>query len=307
MVTSLLTMIILAIPGFLMRKKEMISKEQIDGVGKILMNYLWPGMVLQAMLSVEAEPSVLTEIQVIVIAAIAFHIGTLIFGWFYAKNRRLMAGQAPALAVCMAFSNTGLLGMPIVNSLFGAKALMLASFVELVNDCLLFTVGISFLRGEKERKEPFHWKQILSPGLVSVVVGAILFVLQLDLPEVFLRVIDYAGNACTAIAMFTIGGQIAEIKLDRVIRKKSLYEYSVIRLIMIPLVVCVLCLVFLRQYRLVSTVLVVMLAMPPAAVLPILIAQYDQDYVIATELIMMSVVGCVFTIPLWSIVTGILF
>ena len=75
-----------------MRKKEMISKEQIDGVGKILMNYLWPGMVLQAMLSVEAEPSVLTEIQVIVIAAIAFHIGTLIFGWFYAKNRRLMAG-----------------------------------------------------------------------------------------------------------------------------------------------------------------------------------------------------------------------
>ena len=69
MVTSLLTMIILAIPGFLMRKKEMISKEQIDGVGKILMNYLWPGMVLQAMLSVEAEPSVLTEIQVIVIAS----------------------------------------------------------------------------------------------------------------------------------------------------------------------------------------------------------------------------------------------
>ena len=197
--------------------------------------------------------------------------------------------------------------MPVIQSLFGAKALMLASFVELVNDVLLFSIGVMLLKGKKGDSKVIDWRALLSPGFLSVIAGALLFIAGIRLPNVCMDVLGYAGGACTAVAMFAIGGQIAEIDLKWLLRRKALYECGALRLLVIPAAVCAVCAVCLQEHGLIASILVIMLGLPPASSLAILAAQYKRDYILMTEIIMFSTLFCVITIPIWIMATQVIF
>ena len=50
------------------------------------------------------------------------------------------------LVFAAAFANTGLIGMPLIRLLLGQEALFLAAIMEVVNDVLIFTVGILLIQ-----------------------------------------------------------------------------------------------------------------------------------------------------------------
>ena len=80
---------------------------------------------------------------------------------------------------------------------------------------------------------------------------------------------------------------------------KSIFLFSGLRLVLIPLVVYVGCLAF-RVDGLVTGVSVLLAAMPAASTTAILAAKYDGDAVYASKCVVLTTVMSLIATPLWS-------
>ena len=48
-VSSVGVFLLLAIPGYLFTKKKILQSRQVEGLSSVLVNFLWPAMVVDAM------------------------------------------------------------------------------------------------------------------------------------------------------------------------------------------------------------------------------------------------------------------
>lgn len=54
-VSSVGVFLLLAIPGYLFTKKKILQSRQVEGLSSVLVNFLWPAMVVDAMARVQAD------------------------------------------------------------------------------------------------------------------------------------------------------------------------------------------------------------------------------------------------------------
>ena len=102
----------------------------------------------------------------------------------------------------------------------------------------------------------------------------------------------------TAMSMLVVGTILADVK-PRQLWDKSLLLFSGLRLILIPLVVYIGCLIF-RVDALVTGVSVLLAAMPAASTTAILAAKYDGDAVYASKCVVITTVLSLLATPVWS-------
>lgn len=55
--------------------------------------------------------------------------------------------------------------------------------MELINDILIFTVGILLIQLSAGANLKVGFKQFINPGLIGVIIGLVLFLLNIQLPE----------------------------------------------------------------------------------------------------------------------------
>lgn len=113
------------------------------------------------------------------------------------------------------------------------------------------------------------------------------------------------GSATTALAMFIIGAQLAERSLKELFVEKSCYILAAIRLLVLPIVMYLLLFVVLQHETIADAIVVLMFAMPSASCTAIFARQYKGDYHYATNLVMLTTVLSVVTIPFWLAVVAI--
>lgn len=81
------------------------------------------------------------------------------------------------------FGNTGFIGIPVIKALYGTDAVFYAAIVELINDILIFTVGILLIQLSAGANLKVGFKQFINPGLIGVIIGLVLFLLEHQLPN----------------------------------------------------------------------------------------------------------------------------
>ena len=156
-VSSVGVFLLLAIPGYLFTKKKILQSRQVEGLSSVLVNFLWPAMVVDAMARVQADRELVRQAgQAAVWALIIIALGAAC-AWIWLKAGKIGGVPGGILLFAAAFANTGLIGMPLIRLLLGEEMLLLASVVELVNDVLIFTVGILLIQtgcGRPRRSAP---------------------------------------------------------------------------------------------------------------------------------------------------------
>ena len=137
------------------------------------------------------------------------------------------------------------------------------------------------------------------PCVVSVFVGFALMFLPFELPVFVTNTIDYVGGCTTAVSMMVIGAILADIKLDN-IPKGLLAYYSFIRLIFIPACVFIVLSLFHVQ-PLLTGVCTLLSGMPAASMTAILASKYKGNYEFGSQVVFVSTVLSVVTIPLMTL------
>ena len=300
-VSSIGLFVLLAIPGFLFLRKHWLSSAQLDGLSTVLVQYLWPIMVIDAMAQTQRSQELLQSsgyITAVTLAGILLAAGLL-------RLEKQPFAPGGILVLALMFSNTGLIGMPLISYLLGSEALFLASIVELVNDILIFSVGLLLMQRSCRSAEPLSLRSLFSPGFVGMLLGLFLFLSGLPLPALLRQALHMIASATTPVTMFLVGGQLAEQSLSSLLKQRRLYRFAAWKLLLLPGLLFVLLRVILREDSLASSVLILLFAMPSGACCALFARQYHGDQALATGCVMLTTLFSLLTLPLWMVLCSL--
>lgn len=299
--TSLIKIFIMIIPGIFFRKKNYITDEQNNGVTSIVVNLTLPCLVIDAM-QMEFNAQVLSDSLHMFVMAMAVFLVSGIAALLISSAMKFSRNKQYLTIFMMIFGNTGFIGIPVIKAVYGTDAVFYSAIVELINDLLLFTIGVMLIQlsaGVKLKMDP---KQMLSPGFLGVLIGLLLFVLNIQLPAVLGDTIEVIGNATTPLTMFAIGVQLAGMKFWEIAGDWKVYIIAAMKLLLVPLIALGIVKLWVGEFTLLEKVLVIGFAMPVASCSSIFSQQYKGETEFATKNVLISTVCSVIAIPIFAII-----
>ncbi len=199
----------------------------------------------------------------------------------------------------LCISNFGFMGNAVAKSIFP----------ELFFDYLIFTIILSIvvytwgipsllMESSGEAGIKGRLKNLLNPICVCMVLGMIIGLLEIKMPSFVYMLIDSTGACMSPVAMLITGMTIAKIDILSVLKNKSVYVISILRLLVFPLafigIIQLLPMDFPESY---ITCAVVSLAMPLGLNTVVIPSAYGKDTSIASGMALISHVMSIATIP----------
>lgn len=196
----------------------------------VLLVYLVVPCVILNAFQIDDTPQVRTGLLYALGVAAGIHLLWLVLNLVLRKPLGLNAiEQATAL-----YSNAGALVIPLVQALQGPDYVIYSCAFIIVQLVLLWTHGVVLLRGTGS----LQWKTILTNvNLLSIAVGAALYLLRIPLPGPLLETMDSMGALMGPLGMLLAGMAIARCPLRRLACTARYYLASALRLLVYPLVV----------------------------------------------------------------------
>lgn len=286
---------ILMIIGYFLRKTNIVSKENRKSLTDLVIYIILPANIIYSFM-IEMDGAIIKSGLAILIVSIVIQLACQVFGkYFFIKTTPRQQSVLQYGTIC---SNAGFMGSPLIQGLYGLDGLLFASIYLIPQRIVMWSGGVACFTSAKGKDVV---KKVIShPCIIAVFIGLIIMISQIQLPN-FINVSIKTLSGCTmALSMIVIGGILGEIRLRDVISKLTIY-YSLIRLIIIPLLVLGGC-VLATLPPLVTAVSTVLAGMPAGSTTAILAEKYDGDSKLAVEIVFLSTALSLVTIPLLCLV-----
>ncbi|SFB49029.1 AEC family transporter [Azotobacter beijerinckii] len=225
--------------GFFAVRFEVVSREQIRGLGSFVITFALPALVIKALSNNHFQEVMNWQYL------LAYCVGSLavyLFGLVFAlKLRREPLDTGAITALGMAVSNSGFVGYPIVAMLLGPAAAIGLALNMLVENLLI--IPLSLILAEAGRQQGSTAKVLRetakrlakTPLIIAMLVGLLLSLLEARLPAIPDKVVDMLASASAPVALFVIGGSLYGLKLNGLFAE--LRMIAVGKLILHPLAV----------------------------------------------------------------------
>ena len=286
-----LTMLI----GYIFGKKGLADDNGKSLLTDLVLFVALPASILKSF-QIEFNHQILIACMTIAIAGVVIQIGSYVLGMLlynhYGESRKKVLQYA---TIC---SNAGILGNPIAEGIFGQMGMMYASIYVIPQRIFMWSVGLTYFT-EAPDKKTLCKKVATHPCILSVLIGFLLMVMQIRLPEVLNVTIKTVAGANTFLAMALVGLILSKVKLTELVERDTIY-YAFIRLVFIPLLVYIGCRLASVD-DLVTGVSVVLAAMPAASVTAVMASKYKKDEAFATKCVVFTTLLSLVTVPVWCL------
>lgn len=230
------------------------------------------------------------------------YIILLVFGFWVPRFISKNHDDQGMIGFSLMFANVGLIGYPIVASIFGPKAVFYAALLNVPNTFFIFTAGVMLVKGEYSIRQ-FNPKVLLSPALIGAFIAALLVAFGVHTPEMIARPITMVGNITVPAALMIIGSSMARLPLREIIGSGKVYATSFLRLVIVPLSVY-----FLFRLcgvnTLINNINTVVIAMPVASFGTMFCMKYGRNPSLMTEATFITTLFSIITIPLITLLFG---
>lgn len=196
------------------------------------------------------------------------------------------------------FANVGLMGIPVVSSIYGPEALIFVSFYILVYNVLIYTLGIRLAAGGNGVK--LEWKKILNTGVIACLIAVVLFTFHVETPETVNTFMNYMGTAAIPMSMFVIGASIAQADMKSLFGNVKLYLFAFLKMVCLPLAGVFLLRPFSFDPTLVG-IFLIMLSMPVGSIVSMIVEEYGEGGSVGSQGVVLTSVLCVVTLPVVSL------
>ena len=289
LVKQILQMFVLAGIGFLLFRGKKISMEGSRALGNILIYVALPAVIINGF-RVERDAEHLTGILISGAAAAVLLLLSVLVS-------RVLFRKDPIAAFAGAFSNPGFFGVPLMIASIGQGAVFyVACFIAFLN-VGQWTYGVSIMNGQPVRKGFEPKKLIQAPFVIAILIGLVLFLTQVQLPEVIGGCLNTVAALNTPLAMFTVGVYLAQIDMRDLVRRRSLLAVSAARLALIPaLSLGLLSLLPAEMYDM-KMALLLACSCPVGVNVAVYAQLHGKDYGYAVETVILSTALSLISIP----------
>ncbi|MEI3305062.1 MAG: AEC family transporter [Dysosmobacter sp.] len=283
-------MALLIAVGWVLRRKNFLSEQGTKELGAILLRIIIPCVIVKSYIVPYSRERLLELALSAGLALLGFIAAMLIAYAVYGKRRRIENFAA-------AFCNAGFIGIPLAQAAIEEDGVFyVAASVALLN-LFQWTYGVYIMT---DRRDAIRAKTIATnPVVIAIVVGVVLFVGRIPVPEILTSTLGYIAGMNTPVAMILMGTYLARVSWRELLDRRA-YSCVLLRLVVIPAVV--LMLFWLLPVSNTAVVMAVFLAAatPVGANICVFAQQYNSDYPFSVVTVCLSTVLSVVTIPLLS-------
>ena len=294
--TQVFILFILILVGYIATKKNLIDSSLTKKLSKLIMNIFLPCMIINSM-QLEYSPTILKKVLLLILISLFIYAISFLIAIIFKVISR-SKNDIGVYQFAILFSNVGFMGYPIVEAILGKDAIFYAAIFNIPFNLLIITLGV-FVICKENNNYSFSFKSLINPVIISIFIGLSLFILNIKLPYVINRPIELLGNITTPLSMIVIGSMLCLSSISECVRNKKLYIVSFIRLILMPILIYFI-LKGIVYDKLLFSIPIVIVSMPVASNTAILSSEYNANDKLASQLVFMSTLFSIVTIPIIS-------
>lgn len=291
--------------GYLSVRFKLYPAAGVSGLISFVNNFATPCLLFQAMLSVDFETAFNPQYL------LSFYVGAfLCFGLAFVSARvffKRRAGEAVAVGFSAYFTNTVLLGLPIIQRAYGDDALPYLFAIVGFHAPLLMSFGMLTMELAKRDGAPLadalmeSAKRIIkNPLLIGISLGILVNLSGVSIPEIVDDMTKMLAVAVLPAALFGLGGALNQYKL-RESWGQALVS-SLIKLIVHPALAFFFSHVVFDLNPDLVRVAVLTAAMPAGLNVYIFATFYKRSVDIAANTVLQSTLLGVLTISAWLLI-----
>ena len=293
-----LIMFLMILAGYVIYRTHLSNHEGNRTISNVLLMVVTPAMLLNTMLSIAYSPSIVRNFLISIVLGFLSHAAVIVVSTALLgrKSTHPEIGMDRYLAV---YSNCGFMAIPLVSSVLGAEAVLYLSGYMIAFNILNWTHGLVEITGQTSLRQVA--KGLMTPTVICTLIGIIGFLPQIRVEPHILGAIRYIGNMNTPLGMIVAGCVLAETGLAGVLKKPRLFFVTALKLIIAPVVTCLL-LILVRKIVWFGDDLFYAILIPsacPTATTAIMMAlRYQKDYEYSNQVVVTSTLLSMITIPL---------
>lgn len=295
---QVLILFILIITGVLCQKSHLVSESAVKGVTNIVLYCVTPCVLIKSFADIPFSSEKLTQLILVFLIVVLLHVGMIALAFLLVHDQNDARQRMFRFAVI--FSNAGFMGLPLQEALLGEEGTFFGSAYIAVFNITVWTFGLYLMSGDKKDISPK--KALFSPGVIGVLIGVLVFLAplvipQFEIPALLFTPIKHLANLNTPLPMLIIGFYLAEINFSVALRDLKCLLIIFLRMVAIPLLALgILYLCGLRGTMLIS--IIISISTPTAAITTMFAAKYDRHPHTSCNIVSLSTLVSVISMPL---------
>ena len=310
LLTIILTLFFLMICGYICRKTKIIDDKASKALSRLIVTVGQPMMIIGALNNIKFSKENLTTGWQVLLISLVMHLLMATMALLICRPmRKGNFDRAKVFEFSLVFANAGFIGFPILDSIFGnGIGSFMGAFYVVFFNIFIWTWGILILSRERDDIKLTPKKILINYGTVPCAIGVLLFLLQPYIVpaegsvlapayDALSQMFNYLGSLCTPISVLVTGSLLATMPLSDMFKNGRLYLHSGIKLLVFPVILCLLAkLVGLNDtYVLLVTA---MAGVPSAAMVTMLAELHDIEPGYASQSVGMTSILSTATLPL---------
>lgn len=283
--------------GYVCKRLNFMDDNFDKSLSKLVLNVTLPALILSSLLASDSlpEPMVVAEIMGLSLLSFVLLIGVAFLAtWLL----RIPDGHKGVYRFLMIFGNTGFVGYPVISAIFGPDMVVYAVVYNIPFNLIVFTLGVWCIASDNERgvKVRMSVKDILNPCNITCIMVMILAFVGVHGVPVLGDALTTLGDFTTPATLLIIGSSLANVPVKQLLGSPRLFIACAFRLLITPLIICVVMCFFVQGDFL--AMLVLLAAMPVATNGTMLCYLYNGDAKTMAQGTFITTVFSMVTIPL---------
>jgi predicted permease len=294
--TSLTAILVLIAVGFTLGKLRIVNEAANKVFANLLLSVAMPCALFSAFPSQFDQDSFVLFIQAVV-GALAMMVTAIFVSRFLFRQKKI-GNTFHQHQFAFIFNNASFLGYPLTVAVFGAQsgALVAYSGLMLVFNFALFSYGVWLFQKRLTLKHFLHI--IFNPNIIAVTLGFIFFLISYQPMPFITSSVTYLANLTTPLSLISIGFMLHLVHdWGSIFRKHQLFITCLLQLLLMPTLTFLLATI-LRLPEIIRLIFTMIQALPTATSLGLFAEKYRGHKVEASELVLISTVLSVITLPL---------
>lgn len=297
---------ILMAVGFIAAKAKIITKDALNILSKLIVKIILPALIFSIVAGSGVTAGEFNISGRFAMAVVLCFMVLILAGVAGSRLCKLEGKSGNVFIALTTFGNMGFMGIPLIQAIFKEPiAQVCITIYTLVDMTLLWTLGVYLCsRHEKDSNCLSSLKNMFNPTTVALVVAFFIMLFRIPVPTLLMDTISGIGGTSKYLTLIYLGGALAYVSAAEAIRKPGIFFLPLIKMLMIPIFIYyILGFIMPETPRAILTLIV---GLPSMTTVVMIAANYKSDEVYATEIIFITTLASLVTIPVVSIVTSMM-
>lgn len=286
--------------GFLLQR---LFDLDISTLAKLNIYFVVPGFIFVKLYSTTFS----VQLFLIVLIFFIVYVAILYFlSIFVANLMKMEKGKKMTFSNSVMFFNSGNYGVPVNDLVFKSDpfAMSIQVIMLTLQNIFLFSYGIFSLQSVNIGKLKAFLGYFKMPVLYAMVIGITFNIFNIPVPHMIWIPANYIADAMIAIALLTLGAQVAQIRF--ISGLLSVYMSLILRLIIGPVIAFIIIFAF-RLDGITAQALLIASAMPTSVNSAVIAQEYQNHPHYAAQIVLFSTLVSAFTVTLVIYAARLLF